>query len=65
MRAHVCQLTPAKLEPLLAFHPASFDHMDHVSDDDIARLAKSDTVGTLLPAANYFLNTAASRLHEC
>jgi imidazolonepropionase len=58
VRAHVCQLTAAQLEPLLAFHPASFDHMDHVSDADMAILAKLDTVATLLPAANYFLNTA-------
>ena len=55
VRAHVCQLTPAKLAPLLEFHPASFDHMDYVSDDDVAMLAKLDTVATLLPAANYFL----------
>ena len=55
VRAHVCQLTPAKLAPLLEFHPASLDHMDFVSDEDIAVLAKLDTVATLLPAANYFL----------
>ena len=29
--------------------------MDHLTDADIAWLAKSDTVATLLPAANYFL----------
>jgi len=55
VRAHVCQLTPADLGSLLEFHPASLDHMDFVSDDDIAALAKTDTVATLLPAANYFL----------
>jgi len=55
VRAHVCQLTPEKLAPLLEFHPASLDHMDFVSDEDIAMLAKLDTVATLLPAANYFL----------
>ena len=55
VRAHVCQLTPEKLGPLLEFHPASLDHMDFVSDEDIAVLAKLDTVATLLPAANYFL----------
>ena len=54
-RVHVCQLSAAKLAPLLEFHPASFDHMDFVSDADIAILAKSNTVATLLPAANYFL----------
>ncbi|MDR3747376.1 MAG: imidazolonepropionase [Acidobacteriota bacterium] len=55
VRAHVCQLTPAKLAPLLQFHPASLDHMDFVSDEDAALLARLDTIATLLPAANYFL----------
>jgi len=54
-RAHVGQLSPTPLEDLLAFQPASLDHMDHVSEDDIARLAKSDTVATFVPGANYFL----------
>jgi imidazolonepropionase len=39
----------------LEFHPASLDHMDYVSDADVATLARSKTVATLLPAANYFL----------
>jgi len=59
VRAHVCQLTPAKLLPLMEFHPASFDHMDYVSEEDVAMLAKFDTVATLLPAANYFLGLAS------
>ncbi len=59
VRAHVCQLTPEKLAPLVEFHPASLDHMDFVSDEDISALAKLDTVATLLPAANYFLGLAA------
>lgn len=54
-RVHVGQLTQADLQPLLALQPASVDHMDHVSDADIAALARSETVATLLPAANYFL----------
>jgi imidazolonepropionase len=54
-RLHVCQLTPASLHGLLKFNPASLDHMDHVSDQDIAVLAQSNSVATLLPAANYFL----------
>jgi imidazolonepropionase len=54
-RIHVCQLTHAELAPLLEFHPASLDHMDHVSDADMVTLAKTDTVATLLPGANYFL----------
>jgi imidazolonepropionase len=55
VRAHMGQLSEAALSPFLRFHPASFDHMDHVSDDDILQLAKRDTVATLVPGANYFL----------
>ncbi len=55
VRAHVCQLTQTPLQALLKFDPASFDHMDRVSDDDILELAKHDTVATLVPGANYFL----------
>jgi imidazolonepropionase len=55
VRAHMGQLSETALAPFLRFNPASFDHMDHVSEDDIARLAKLDTVATLVPGANYFL----------
>jgi imidazolonepropionase len=55
VRAHVGQLSATPLENLLEFRPASLDHMDHVSDDDIARLSKTDTVATFVPGANYFL----------
>lgn len=55
VRAHVGQLSETALEPLLRFHPASLDHMDHVSDHDISLLAQRDTVATLVPGANYFL----------
>jgi imidazolonepropionase len=55
VRAHVCQFTASKLHRLLAYQPASLDHMDCVADEDISLLAKSDTVATLLPGANYFL----------
>ena len=54
-RAHVGQLSETHLERLLDFQPASLDHMDHVRDDDIARLAKTNTVATFVPGANYFL----------
>jgi len=57
VRAHVCQLSETALRPLLRFKAASFDHMDHVSEPDILQLAKSETVATLVPGANYFLNT--------
>ena len=55
VRAHMGQLSETVLRPFLRFNPASFDHMDHVSDDDILQLAKRDTVATLVPGANYFL----------
>jgi imidazolonepropionase len=55
VRAHMGQLSETVLAPFLRFHPASFDHMDHVNDDDILRLSKSDTLATLVPGANYFL----------
>jgi imidazolonepropionase len=55
VRAHMGQLSETRLSPFLRFDPASFDHMDHVSDDDIIQMAKSDTTATLVPGANYFL----------
>ena len=55
VRAHMGQLSETLLWPFLRFHPASFDHMDHVNEDDIPQLAKRDTVVTLVPGANYFL----------
>ena len=55
VRAHVCQLSETALRPLMRFNVASFDHMDHVSDTDFRQLAKSETVVTLVPGANYFL----------
>ncbi len=55
VRAHMCQLSETLLQPFLRFNPASFDHMDHVSEGDITELARHDTVATLVPGANYFL----------
>src|SRR5271165_2703091 len=54
-RIHIGQLTHTALELFAEFHPTSFDHLDHLTDADIAWLANTDTVATLLPAANYFL----------
>jgi imidazolonepropionase len=66
VRAHVGQLGETSLARFLRFNPASFDHMDHVSRIDIAKLAEGDTVATLVPGANYFLGmekyAAARRL---
>jgi imidazolonepropionase len=55
VRAHVGQLSETRLGPLLRFQPASLDHMDYVNDADLPTLARSDTVATLVPGANYFL----------
>ena len=54
-RIHIGQLTHTALELFAEFQPASVDHLDHLTDADIVWLAQSDTVATLLPAANYFL----------
>ena len=55
VRGHMGQLSETRLQPLLRFNPASFDHMDHVNEDDIAHLARHNTIATLVPGANYFL----------
>jgi imidazolonepropionase len=55
VRAHMGQLSETGLQPFFRFHPASFDHMDHVNEADILQLAQHNTVATLVPGANYFL----------
>ena len=55
VRGHIGQLSQISVWPLLKYQPASLDHLDHVSDDDIRALAKHETVATLVPGANYFL----------
>lgn len=54
-RAHVCQLTPASLKNLCQYDPASFDHMDHVLEEELEYLAERRTIATLLPGAAHFL----------
>jgi imidazolonepropionase len=55
VRAHVCQLSRGKIKPLLRFEPASLDHMDHCNPAELKALAKTNTIATLVPGANYFL----------
>lgn len=55
LRAHISQLTRTPLAKLLSLAPVSLDHVDHVDDTDIQQLARSSTVVTLVPGANYFL----------
>lgn len=59
LRAHLSQLSATPVRPLLeAFSPASLDHMDWASEEDLALLARRETMVTLLPGANYFLGQA-------
>lgn len=55
VRAHVSQLAHTALASLLAMNPTSLDHLDHVDETDVTELARSSTVATLVPGANYFL----------
>jgi len=62
VRAHLGQLSSPKagfIEATLeCCRPTSFDHMDYVRDHEVTALAKSDTVVTFVPGANYFLGLA-------
>jgi imidazolonepropionase len=58
LRAHMGQLSETRLETFLRFEPASLDHMDYVNDADLPALARSNTIATLVPGANYFLGLA-------
>jgi imidazolonepropionase len=59
VRAHLGQLTSPSagfIESMLQTRqPASLDHMDYVNDADLPALARSSTVATFVPGANYFL----------
>jgi imidazolonepropionase len=55
VRAHIGQLSETRLGPLLRYQPASLDHMDHVNDADLPALARTQTIATFVPGANYFL----------
>jgi imidazolonepropionase len=69
IRAHVSQLTRTSLQRFLSLQPLSLDHLDFVDDRDIAMLAKSKTLATLVPGANYFLGLRdyppARKLIDC
>jgi imidazolonepropionase len=55
VRAHVGQFTATDLARFGRFHPASFDHLDHVDAPGLAWLSAHNTVATLMPGANFFL----------
>ena len=53
-RLHANQLEPGEgVQIGVELGAASVDHLSHLSDDDITRLAGSETVATLLPAAEF------------
>jgi imidazolonepropionase len=67
VRAHLCQFTPCEITPLLKYDPASLDHMDCISDEDMSALAEQSTLSpaqqtvvTLVPASNHFLGLGHS-----
>lgn len=55
VRAHISQLARTPLKRILQLKPVSLDHLDHVYDSDVAGLAGSSTIATLVPGANHFL----------
>lgn len=44
------------VEMALDLDAVSVDHLEVLSDDDIKRIANSDTIATVLPGVSYFLN---------
>ena len=56
VRVHADQITAGSGSELAAdLHAASADHLDHISDEGIARMKNSGTIATLLPGVSLFL----------
>ncbi|WP_414843039.1 imidazolonepropionase [Leifsonia sp. Root227] len=54
VRVHASQLAPGLgIALAVSLHAASVDHCTYLTDDDISRLAASDTVATLLPGVEF------------
>jgi len=55
-KLHINQLNSiGGLETALKLNVISVDHLETMSDDEIIKLSNSQTIGTLLPAAAFFL----------
>ena len=55
-KLHVNQLDSiGGIELGLKLNAVSLDHLEMINDDEIAKLSKSRTIGTLLPSAAFFL----------
>jgi len=54
LKAHVDQFTNLGGSAFsIESHAASIDHLDAISDEEIANLAKSDTIGVVIPTENF------------
>jgi imidazolonepropionase len=54
LKAHVDQFTNLGGSALsIASNAVSIDHLDAISDDEIASLAKSETIGVVIPTENF------------
>jgi imidazolonepropionase len=55
-KLHVNQLSSmGGIETAIKLNAVSADHLETMTDDDIAKLSNSNTIGTLLPIAAFFL----------
>lgn len=62
IRAHVDQFNAlGMLTKAIELGAVSVDHLEHSTDDELQLLAKSDTIGVLLPASGFCLNDSYAR----
>jgi len=58
-KLHINQLNSiGGIKAAIALNAVSVDHLETMTDQDISNLADSNTIGTLLPTAAYFLRMA-------
>ena len=62
IRVHVDQFNAlGMLSKAIELGAVSVDHLEHSTDDELQLLAKSDTIGVLLPASGFCLNDVYAR----
>jgi imidazolonepropionase len=60
IKMHVNQISSiGGMKLAVKYNAVSVDHLDNVSDNELAILAETKTVATLLPGASYFLNLSS------
>jgi imidazolonepropionase len=58
-KLHINQLNSiGGLQKAIALNAVSVDHLETMTEEDVADIAASDTIGTLLPTAAFFLRMA-------